>query len=146
MALRIEHGRPEPVEAEPAPALPTDALGDAALLALDDLVQAGDAVGDGVLAHFDADPTATHLVRHRRSGAGAEEGVENEVAGIGCNLEYVFNKAFWLWGDEGNAFSEQLIYVDFCGPIAAGHTMRKNCFRWPAPVTVREYAVISCPA
>jgi hypothetical protein len=51
------------------------------LVAVDDLAQAGRAVGDGVLAQLDADPAAAHLVGDGSGGAGAEEGVEDEVAG-----------------------------------------------------------------
>ena len=45
------------------------------------------AVRAGVFAHFDADPAPPHLVRHRRRGAGAEEGVEDEVAFVGGDVE-----------------------------------------------------------
>ena len=42
---------------------------------------------NGVLAHFNADIAASHLVRHCRSRAGAEKGVEDEVAGVGGDVE-----------------------------------------------------------
>ena len=57
------------------------------LFARDHLLQPGQAVRGGVLAHFDADPAAAHLVRHGGRGAGAEEAVENQVAGVGCDME-----------------------------------------------------------
>ena len=69
----VERRGAEPVEAKPAPALPADGLGDAALLAFDDLAQARRAVGDGVLAHLDADVAPAHLVCNGGGGAGAEE-------------------------------------------------------------------------
>ena len=93
----VEHRRPEAVEAKPAAALPADTFGDAARFAVDDLVQARDAMADGVRAHFDADVAAAHLVRHRRSGAGAEKGIEDEVAGVGGDVEDALQEAFGLW-------------------------------------------------
>jgi hypothetical protein len=64
VAVGVEGRLAQGVEAETAAALPADRLTDAALFAIDDLLQAGDAVGTGVLAHFDADPATAHLVRH----------------------------------------------------------------------------------
>jgi hypothetical protein len=43
-------------------------------------------VGVAVLAQLDHDPATAHLVRDRAGGAGASEGVEDEIAGIGCYL------------------------------------------------------------
>ena len=88
---RVEYRRTEAIEAKPAAALPADALGNAALLSANDLLQARHAMADRVIAHFDADIAAAHLVRRRRSGAGAEEGIEDEIAGVGGDLEYMFN-------------------------------------------------------
>ena len=51
--------------------------------AVDDLLQARNDVRVAVLAQFDHDPAAAHLVGDRAGGAGASEGVENQVAGIG---------------------------------------------------------------
>ena len=87
MPFLVEHGWAEAVEAEAAAALPADAFGDAALFAVNHFVQAGDAMGDGVFAHFNADVAAAHLVRDGCGGAGAEEGVEDEVAGVGGDVE-----------------------------------------------------------
>jgi hypothetical protein len=53
-------------------------------------------MADGVRAHFDADVAAAHLVGHRRGGAGAEEGVENEVARVGGDVEGALKEAFGL--------------------------------------------------
>ena len=47
-----------------------------------------------VLTHFDTDVATPHLVRHRRRGAGAEEGVKDEVAGVGGDMDYPFQKPF----------------------------------------------------
>ena len=52
---------------------------------------------DGVLAHFNADVAAAHLVRYGGGGAGAEEGVEDEVAGVGEKLEDALDESFWLF-------------------------------------------------
>ena len=79
----IEDWRTEPVEVEPAAALPTHCGRNPALFAIDHFAQARHAMGDGVVTHFDADIAAAHFVGDGRCGAGAEEGVEDEVAGIG---------------------------------------------------------------
>ena len=55
------------------------------------------AVGVGVAAHFNADVPAAHLVGNGGGRAGAEEGVENQVAGVGGKVQYPFNKVFWFW-------------------------------------------------
>ncbi len=52
-----------------------------------DLFQPGNAMGAGVLAHFDADVAAAHFVGDCGRGTGAEEGVENEVPRIGCDMD-----------------------------------------------------------
>ena len=98
MPFLVEHGRAEAVEAEAAAALPADAFGDAALFAVNHFVQARDAMGDGVIAHFNADVAAAHLVRYGGGGAGAEEGVEDEVAGVGGDVEDALNEAFGFGG------------------------------------------------
>ncbi len=94
----VEHRRAKAVEAKSAAALPADVFGDATLFAADDLIQARDAMADGVRAHFDADVAAAHLVRHRRGGAGAEEGIEDEVAGVGGDMENALQEAFGFGG------------------------------------------------
>lgn len=81
-------------KAKTAAALPVHRAADAALLARDHLLQPGQAVRGGVLAHFDADPAAAHLVRHGGRGAGAEEAVENQVAGVGCDMEDALEQCF----------------------------------------------------
>jgi hypothetical protein len=45
-------------------------------------------MGARVFAHFDTDPTAAHFVGHGSGGAGAEEAVEDEVAGVGGEANY----------------------------------------------------------
>ena len=79
---------------------PADGAADAAAFAFDHFLQARQAVRAGVFAHFDADPAPPHLVRHRRRGAGAEEGVEDEVAGVGGDVEDALEQAFGFWGAE----------------------------------------------
>ena len=73
-----------------------DVLGDPTLLALDDLDHARRGMAAGMVPHLDPDPAAAHLVRHGRRGAGAEEGVENEVAGVGGDVQDALHKAFRL--------------------------------------------------
>src|SRR5438309_1871047 len=71
----VERGRAKPVVAVTAAALPRDCFADAALLAIDDLVEAWLAMRLGVVAHLNADPAASHLVGHSGSRAGTEEAV-----------------------------------------------------------------------
>ena len=72
-----QRGR-EAVVAETAAALPARAFRNAALvLAIDDLLQARDDMRVAVLAQFDHDPAAAHLVGDGAGGAGTGEGVEN---------------------------------------------------------------------
>ena len=146
MALLVEHGRAEAVEPEAPAAVPHGGLGNAALFTVNDFLQARDAMRHGVLTHFNADIAAPHLVRHGRSRAGAEKGVEDEVAGVGGDLKHVFDKIFWLWSDESDALSKQMVYLGFCGPVTTCHTMRKDCFRWPPPIIISKYPVVRCPA
>ena len=87
VSFLVEYGWAEAIEAEATAALPADALGDAALFTVNHFVQARDAMGDGVLAHFNADVAAAHLVGDGGGGAGAEEGVEDEVSGVGRDVE-----------------------------------------------------------
>ena len=114
------------VEAEAAAALPAHRSRDAALLPLDDLAQPRDAMGDRVLAQLDADVAPPHLVRHRRGRAGAEEGVEDQVAGVGGDLEDAFNQPLWLWLCQNcisapkSAFTHFLI-LQYDLPRHAGH-------------------------
>ena len=51
----------------------------------------------GVLAHLDANPAPAHLVCHGGGGAGAEKAVEDEVVGVGCDVEDALDQPFWLW-------------------------------------------------
>ena len=67
----------QPVEAEPAAALPADSFGYATLLTIHYLAKARDAVGDGVLAQLDADVAPAHLMCYSGCGPGAKKGIEN---------------------------------------------------------------------
>jgi hypothetical protein len=57
-------------------------------------------VRGGVFAHFDADPAAAHLVRHGGRGAGAEEAVEDEVVGVGGDVQDALEQSFGFRGAE----------------------------------------------
>ena len=84
VAFLVEHRRAEPVEAEAAATLSSRPLSEMPPCSPSmTLCEPRRAVGDGVVAHFDADLAPPHLVRDRRRGAGAEKGVEHEVAGVG---------------------------------------------------------------
>ena len=104
-AVRPKHGRAQPRQAKAAAVkrlavfalAPAHRRADATLLARHHLLQARQAVGEGVLAHLDADPAPTHLVRHGGGGAGAEKAVEDEVAGVGGDIQNLCEKPFGLW-------------------------------------------------
>ena len=100
MSFFVEYGWAEAIEAEAAAALPAAAFGDAALFAVNHLVQARDAMANGMLAHFNADVAAAHLVRYGGGGAGAEERVEDEIAGVGGDVEDALDEAFRFWSSE----------------------------------------------
>ena len=87
MPFLVEHRRTEAIVAKPATTLPADALGDTGLLAVNDFPQTRNAMADGVLAHLDTDIPPAHLMRHRSRRAGSEEGVEDEIAGVGGDVE-----------------------------------------------------------
>ena len=70
-ALGVKNRRAQRHEAHAAAALPAHRLADAALLTRNDFLQARQAVGDGVVAHLDADPAAAHFVGDGGGGAGA---------------------------------------------------------------------------
>ena len=87
--VSLDEGGGQLVVAEAAAALPIDSLGDAAgVFAVDYFLEAGHAMSVAVVAKFDADPAAAHLVGDGGSRAGAEEGVEDKVAGVGGDMEY----------------------------------------------------------
>ncbi len=63
------------VEAETPAPLPAHGLGDAALFTFDDFPQARSTMCYGMVAHFDSDITAAHLVGNSSSRAGAKEAI-----------------------------------------------------------------------
>jgi hypothetical protein len=50
-----------------------------------------------MLPQLDHDPAPPHLMRHRTGGAGAGEGVEDEVAGVGGNVNNPMQQSLRLW-------------------------------------------------
>ena len=78
-AFLIEHCLAEAVETESAAAFPVHGFGDTALFALDDLLQARHAMGDRVLAEFNADIASAHFVGDGGAGAGAYEAIEYKI-------------------------------------------------------------------
>ena len=75
VARLVKHRVAQTIEPEAAPAFPAHGFGNPALLALNDFAQARGAMGDGVLAHFDADIAAAHFVGHGGGRAGTQEGI-----------------------------------------------------------------------
>ena len=139
----VERRGAEPVEAKPAPALPADGLGDAALLAFDDLAQARRAVGDGVLAHLDADVAPAHLVRNGSGGAGAEEGVEDEVALVRCYVKHARHELLGLHGVENVNTGLNLSLMRLCLPRSLD--VEKNGGMGPSRVSGRVFASVGNP-
>ena len=77
------------------------------MLTSDDFLQARQAVRDGVVAQLDADPAAAHLVGDSGGGAGAQETVEDEVVGVGCDVKQPAKKCF------GFRCSKDFVRVEF---------------------------------
>ena len=95
----VDEGGGQLVETVSAALFPFDGLGDPArVFPGDHLVKTHFAVGVGMTAHFNADVPAVHLVGNGGGGAGAEEGVENQVAGAGGNVDNALNQAFRFGG------------------------------------------------
>ncbi len=102
VAVGVEGSLTQGVEAEAATTFPAHGFADAAMLTVDDFLQARDAMRAGVVTHLNADPAAAHLVGHGGCGAGAEEGVEDEVAGVGGDVDDAVEKAFGLGRTKGS--------------------------------------------
>ncbi|MNR15036.1 hypothetical protein D3C85_1315460 [compost metagenome] len=78
--------------------LPANCLADTALiLAVDHLLKPRHDMGMAVFAQLDHDPAAAHFMGHSAGSAGAAEGVENEVAGVGGNSQNFAEQPLWLW-------------------------------------------------
>jgi hypothetical protein len=87
-AVLLEQARRDTVVAEAPAALPPRGGRDAArILAVDDLLQPRNDVRVTVLAQLHHDPAAAHLVGDGAGGAGAGEGIEDEVAGVGSDVD-----------------------------------------------------------
>ena len=50
-----------------------------------------------MLSHFDADPAPPHFMGNSGGGARAKEGVEDEVAGVGRDMEDTLDKTLVDW-------------------------------------------------
>jgi hypothetical protein len=78
--------------------------------------QARNDVRVAVLAQFDHDPAAAHLVRNRASGSRTSKGVEHQVAGVARQRDDLRNQLFrlgcWEVTDiEGSQFSNAILVV-----------------------------------
>jgi hypothetical protein len=75
-----------------AATLPVDGFGDTAFVcAVDDFLEAGDDVGVAMFAQFDLYPAATYFVGDCACGAGTCEGIEGNIARVGCKFENTLN-------------------------------------------------------
>ena len=80
------------IETVPSAALPILCFGNAAgVFPSNDLIHAHFAVGIGVIAHFHTDPAPPHFLRDGSRGTGTEEGIKNQIAGIGGNMDDALN-------------------------------------------------------
>lgn len=57
-------------------------------------------MGTGMFAHFDADPAPAHLVGNGCRRARPEEGVEDEIAGVGGDVKNALDQALGFWRAE----------------------------------------------
>jgi hypothetical protein len=107
----FQQRRRQAVVAEAATALPAHCFGNAAgVFAVDDLLQARNDMRMTVLAQLDHDPAPAHLVGDGASGAGAGEGVEDEVAGVGGDVDDPIQKPLRLWRVKGKLFPKQNVH------------------------------------
>ena len=121
LVILHQKARSKLIKVVAAATLPVDSFGDAALLAVDDLINSRLAVCVAVLAKFDANPTAIHFLRNGNSCTAAKETVQNKVAGIAAESEYPFYKFFRLRGSKYRFRIEFLYFLlrilivsDFC--------------------------------
>lgn len=108
-AVGEKHRIAQGVIAKAATALPIHRWGNAARFASNDFLQARDAMGFGMFAHFNADPAAAHFMRDGGGSAGTEEGVENEVVRVSGDMENALNQTFWFWGSKADISPENFI-------------------------------------
>src|ERR1035437_1386498 len=79
----LKQRRGQVIIAEPATALPSHRPGDASrILAIDYFLQPRNDVSVAVLAEFDHDPAAAHLVGYRTGDARTGKRIEDEVARV----------------------------------------------------------------
>jgi hypothetical protein len=121
LAVFAEQRRTQLHDAKAAAALPVHGGADAALFALHHLAQAREAVGDGVFAPLDADPSAAHLVGDGGGGPGAQEGIEHKLTSQRGHFNDVPNEHLRLWRPEGRFARKQRL--DFSLRI-----LRMACF------------------
>ena len=88
----VNERRCDLIEAVPSAALPVLRLGNAAgVLPSNDLIHAHFAMGIGVIAHFHANPMPPHFLCDGSGSTGTEKGIENQIAGIGGNMDDALN-------------------------------------------------------
>nr|VFJ69530.1 MAG: hypothetical protein BECKFW1821C_GA0114237_10196 [Candidatus Kentron sp. FW] len=81
-------------------------LGNTALFPFDDLSKARGTVGDSMFPHLDADPTPAHFMGDSGDGTGAEEAVEDEIAGVCGDVEDELDETFRFWAFKCCFFTE----------------------------------------
>jgi hypothetical protein len=88
----------KPEITKPAAAPPIHGGRDAARVrAVNHFLQTRNDVRVAMLAEFDHQPAAAHLMRDCARRAGTGEGVEHEVAGVSCDFDDMAQKSFGLW-------------------------------------------------
>lgn len=96
-AFLIKDSFAQTIEAEPAATLPADRSRNSTLFTVNHLLQARHAMGHSMFTHFNTDIAPPHFVGNSSRGAGAKEGVQDEVAGVGSDMEDTLNECFRLW-------------------------------------------------
>ncbi len=95
------------IEAIAAAALPVLRLGDAArIVSGNHFIQTNLTMSVGMAAHFHTDPASAHFLRNGSSGAGTKEGIKNQIAGIGGNMDDALNKLFGFRSGKNIIFAE----------------------------------------
>ena len=95
------------IESVSSASLPALRLGNAAgVFPGNNLIHAHFAMGIGMIAHFHANPTPPHFLCDGSGSTGTEEGIKNQIAGIGGNMDDALNKLFGFRSGKNVIFAE----------------------------------------
>src|SRR4051794_34120188 len=97
VALVIEDWAPEAVKAEAASPCPAHAGGHAALLAVNDPLEAWHAMRHSMVADLNPDIAAAHFVGHRGRGSRADKRIEDPIPGLRRHPDDALDEGFGLF-------------------------------------------------